>query len=312
MRIPLIIDTDTGVDDAIAILMALASPGHEVAAITAVNGNVALESVVRNVGIVLDAAGAGPIPYFRGADRPLLSEWHRAESVHGKDGLGDAGFTPSTRRPEPEDAVAALLRLARQRPGTYTLVTLGPLTNIALAAAMDGDFLRRFHRIVVMGGAVRGRGNVTAAAEFNVYADPEAAAMVFTRVPELTLVSWDATLDHTVPWTVWDRLLDGGPLGRTFVRRMYARAADWVRERGYPGQPLPDPLAMAVALDEECATTHRARVDVRWTGEAERGRTVAVDASRSERPPNTRIVTAVDPSRFHAMLERTFRLEHRT
>jgi purine nucleosidase len=302
----LIIDTDTGIDDAIALLMALASPHHRVAAITAVAGNVPLDHVVRNIRIVLDAAGSPPTPVFPGADRHLVGEGVHARHVHGEDGLGDAGFRPSTRPLEKEHAALALIRLARESPGVHTLVTLGPLTNIALAIALAPDLPTLFARIVTMGGAVHGRGNITPAAEFNVYADPEAAAIVFERTPELTLLPWETVMETPVPWDQWESVLDAGPLGQKFIQPMTANLAQWNRTtRGYDGFPLADPLAMAVALDEEYATkTRMASVQVETGGRLARGLTHA-SGRRAERTENTRIVEALDRKAFLTLLQRT-------
>ncbi len=302
----LVIDTDTGVDDAIALLMALRHPAWEVAAITAVHGNVALDRVVINVGIVLDAVGAGPIPVYRGPARPLLGEPVHATAVHGEDGLGDAGFAPSGRRVEGEPAPLALIRLARHHPRALTLVTLGPLTTLALAVALEPTLPDLLRDIVVMGGAVHGRGNVTPAAEFNVYADPEAAAMVFERVPRLTLVPWETVVSHRVRWDRWQRLVDAGPLGRRFVRPITTRLVDWLRTtRGLDGFPLADPLAMAAALDEGCVTsTRQASVTVETAGRLARGATVAADPAPGR--TTVRIVEGVDSARFEHMLEQTF------
>jgi len=302
----LIIDTDAGVDDAIAILLALASPSHTVAAITCVSGNVYVDQVIRNVPIILDAARADEIPIYLGADQPLHIERRHASHVHGEDGLGDAGFPLSRRAIEKEDAVGALVRMARQNPRGYDLVTLGPLTNLALAIAMEPGLPNLFHRITVMGGAVRGMGNVTAVAEFNVYADPEAAAIVFDRIPELTLLPWEICMDCLVPFERWERLTDAGPLGRNFVRPMTARLGDFLRSRGVPGISLPDPLAMAVALDDTVGIRRPARVDVETGGRLARGLTAAADARRSDRLPNTHIVTSIDTAKFLERLERCF------
>jgi len=305
----LIIDTDAGVDDAVAILLALASPAHAVAAITTVSGNVAVEQVVRNVGTVLDAARADDIPIYRGAELPLTVDRVHAAHVHGEDGLGDAGFRPSGRKAEKEDAVGALLHLAREDPGGYELVTLGPLTNLALALAMEPRLPGMFRRITVMGGAVRGTGNVTPVAEFNVYADPEAAAVVFERVPEVTLLPWEICLDCLVPFDRWRQLTETGPLGRRFVWPMTVKLQEFLRARGIPGISLPDPLAMAAALDAGTVQTRPMRVDVETGGRLARGLTACADERRSTRPPNAHVVTSVDTLRFQAMLQQTFRQE---
>jgi inosine-uridine nucleoside N-ribohydrolase len=304
----LIIDTDTGIDDAVAILMALAAPDWEIVAITAVSGNVPLDLVTRNIAIVLDAAGAGPIPIFRGADRPLLLPAVHAAEVHGKDGLGDAGFPTSSRPIEREPAAQALVRVAREHLGA-TLIALGPLTNVALALALAPDLPQLLGGAVLMGGAVRARGNVTPVAEFNIYADAEAAAMAFLRGLNPTVLDWEATMATPVAWDAWDGLLMAGPIGEQFVAPMTAEQARRSRERGRPGILWPDPLAMAVVLDPACATTYPARIDVDTSRGVGHGMTALDTTGRSGQPHNARIVDAVDLVRFTALLERAFRME---
>src|SRR5690242_331532 len=208
----LIIDTDVGIDDAVAILMALANPDWEIVGIAGVSGNVGLDHVTRNICTVLDAAGAGDIPVFRGADRPLLAQRLHAASVHGDDGLGDVGFPATSRQIAREPAAQALVRLAREHPGA-TLVALGPLTNVALAVALEPDLPNMLGQMVLMGGAVRGLGNASAVAEFNIYADAEAAAMVFDRGMNPTVLSWEVTVETPILWERWDHLLDSGQIG---------------------------------------------------------------------------------------------------
>ncbi|MFL5805287.1 MAG: nucleoside hydrolase, partial [Roseiflexaceae bacterium] len=296
----LIIDTDAGIDDAIAILMALAAPDYEVVAITAVSGNVPLDLVARNVGIVLDAAGSGPIPIFRGADRPLLAPTVHAANVHGQDGLGDAGFPASSRPIDPEPAAQALVRVARENPGA-TLIALGPLTNVALALALEPNLPQLLAGTVLMGGAMRAHGNVTPVAEFNIYADAEAAAMVFARGLHPTVLDWEATLATPVPWEIWDRLLAAGPIGAQFVAPMTTDLAGRSHERGRRGILMPDPLAMAVLLDSGCATTYPAHVDVDTSRGVGHGLTALDTLGRGGQPHNAQIVAEVHLGRFTAL-----------
>ena len=176
----LVVDTDPGVDDALALMLAFAHPGATVEAVTVVAGNVGLERTVANACTVLDVLNASPAetPVFRGCDRSLLGDRVAATS-HGTDGLGDCHFPPSGRPVETEHASLALVRLASESPGEITLVALGPLTNLALAISLDPDLPRKYRRLVVMGGAVRATGNMNSpSTEFNFYSDPEAAAIV--------------------------------------------------------------------------------------------------------------------------------------
>jgi purine nucleosidase len=306
----LIIDTDCGIDDAIAILMALADPAIEIVGITCVSGNVPLDLVARNVAIVLDAAGAGPVPIFRGADRPLLGAAVHASRVHGQDGLGDAGFPTSTRLIEPESAVLALLRLARDYPDA-TLLALGPLTNLALALAIEPELPRLLGETVLMGGAVQAIGNATPVAEFNIYADAEAAAITFERGLNPTVLTWEATLETPVVWADWERLLAAGPIGSQFVEPMTAAQSNRAHDRQRPGILMPDPLAVAVLLDRDCATTYGATVAVDTSHGLARGLTALDRAGINGLPHNARIVSKVDPARFALLLERAFRMECR-
>jgi len=303
MTRPVIIDTDCGVDDALAILMALVDPAIEVVGITCVAGNVGLGHVVRNVATVCDAALAPAIPIFRGASRPLLMAPVDAASVHGADGLGDVGFAPSTRPIDPEPAAAALVRLARAHPGA-TLVPLGPLTNVALALALEPELPQLLGATVLMGGAVRGTGNASPAAEFNIYADPEAAALCFARGLNPVVLDWDLTLATPIAWPVWDAMVASGPLGRHFIGPINARLRERSLARGGRGINLPDPKAMAIVLDPAVARLEPAAlaVDTGWS--AARGMTT-VDRRWHPAPPNCQLATELDMSRLLALVERT-------
>src|SRR5688500_8010460 len=177
-RTPLLIDTDPGVDDALAILMAFNDPRHEVVGLTIAAGNVGLAHTVRNALKLCEVAGDSA-PVFAGAGSPLLHPARDAGYVHGNDGFGDIGYRAPVRTAEREHAALAILRLSHAHAGRLLLVALGPLTNLALALKLDPTLPQRIARCVVMGGAVTAHGNMTPAAEFNVYFDPEAAHIVF-------------------------------------------------------------------------------------------------------------------------------------
>src|ERR1700712_1278837 len=191
-----LIDTDTASDDAVAILMALAAPDVHVAALTVVAGNVSLEQGARNALYTCEIAGA-EVPVHLGAATPLPRRHLHAHWFHGHDGLGDRNFPAPSRAPEREHAVDALIRIAAQEPG-LTLVTLGPLTNIALALAREPAFARNVGRCVVMGGAPACEGNVTAAAEYNIWVDPEAARRVFRSELPLEMIGWHVSRGPSV------------------------------------------------------------------------------------------------------------------
>ena len=190
-RRKLLIDTDTASDDAVALLMALRDPTVEVIAITVVAGNVPLELAVQNALYTVELAGVD-VPVYVGAATPLLEPLHTAQVVHGNDGMGDIGLPLTGRVPAEGDAVDRLIELIdAHEPGELTLVTLGPLTNIAVLFARRPDLATRLREVVMMAGTSDGLGNITAAAEFNVWVDPEAAAMVFRSGADLAMVGWD-------------------------------------------------------------------------------------------------------------------------
>ncbi|HLU13530.1 MAG TPA: nucleoside hydrolase, partial [Arenimonas sp.] len=177
-RIPLLIDTDPGVDDALALLMAFDDPGHRVVGLTVTAGNVGLRHTLANALKLCEVAGVD-VPVHPGCPVPLVYPAGDAAYVHGQDGFGDIGYTPAARPAEDEHAALAILRLAREHAGRLLLVTLGPLTNLALALRLDPALPERVGRLVVMGGAVTGQGNTSVPAEFNIAFDPEAADVVF-------------------------------------------------------------------------------------------------------------------------------------
>jgi purine nucleosidase len=190
MPIPVVVDTDTAQDDCIALLTCLLDPAADLRAITMVAGNVGFDRQVRNAMLTLNAAGSlGRVPVHLGCRRPMMREWVSAENVHG-DGVGGMTMDDSDCLPAQEHAVDALVRMAAEAPGELTVVCIGPLTNIATACLKDPAFPRNVRGLYVMGGSNNGRGNITAAAEFNFYVDPEAAKAVFAAGFDITVVPW--------------------------------------------------------------------------------------------------------------------------
>ncbi len=189
MPTPMIIDTDTASDDAVALIMALRAPEVDVKAITVVAGNVAMKQGSRNARYTVELCGS-EVPVHEGADRPLLREPRVASSFHGRDGLGDQGYPPPRRPAAAGHAVSALVETIQTHPG-LTLVTLGPLTNVALALAQAPEIAAQVGRCVVMGGAACTVGNMTPAAEYNIWCDPEAARIVFHSGMKIMMVGWE-------------------------------------------------------------------------------------------------------------------------
>ncbi|MBI5957672.1 MAG: nucleoside hydrolase, partial [Chloroflexi bacterium] len=246
----LIIDTDAGVDDAQAIMMALRHPGVQIEAITTVTGNVHLDWVIRNVFTVLDLMHAPHIPVYRGADQPLIpGYWQPEVRVHGEDGLGNYQHrVPTDRRLESEAAAVALVRMANEAPGQLTLLALGPQTNIALACKLDPEFPRKIAHFVFMGGAYSAMGNTkNVSAEFNIFCDPEAALIALESFPLSTMVSWEATVRHPIAWQDFDALTATQTAAGKFLHEITLQTTSFLRQiRQVPGFLLPDPLAMAV------------------------------------------------------------------
>ncbi len=317
-----LIDTDTASDDAVAILMALAAPDVRVAALTVVAGNVSLAQGARNALYTCEVAGK-EVPVHLGADAPLTRRHLDAHWFHGKDGLGDHNYPAPKRAPERENAVDALIRHAGQEPG-LTLVTLGPLTNIALALARDPGFAAHIGRCVVMGGAPCCEGNATPAAEYNIWVDPEAARKVFRSALPIEMVGWHVSRGASVldDDEVAEVLALGGDKARFAVEcNSRAREAYFV-QTGQRGLSLADPTAMAVALDREIGTQwSRHLVEIECSSELTRGMTI-VDRLNVAHDPSNRIAWAdalasgakadicwsFDASAYKAMLRRALTL----
>lgn len=302
----MIIDTDAGVDDAQAIMMALASPGVAVEAITTVTGNIHVDKVVPNVLTVLDIMKKDA-PVYRGADRPLIANWSPEEQVHGQDGLGNWKDRPPTqRRAESEHAVNALLRLANQAPGQYTLVALGPLTNIALAAQLDPSFPAKIKQFVFMGGTIQAMGNTAnLTSEFNIYCDPEAAYMALRAFPMSTMLSWETTMAHPMTWPQFEALTGLDTDAARFMKATSSVTVELIKSYQYDGYLLPDPLAMAIALDPALITAaEHLYVTMELQGALTRGQTVVDYMGTSQREPNVNIVTGVDIDGVYDMFHR--------
>jgi purine nucleosidase len=300
----LLIDTDPGVDDALAILMAHAHA--DVVGLSVAAGNVGLAHTVRNARTLVDLEGAGT-PVFAGCPRPLVrAPEEDAAFVHGSDGFGDVGFPEPQAQAHPEAAALALLRLTRERPGELTLVALAPLTNLALALRLDPSLPERVARLVVMGGAVTGLGNTgKVPAEFNIGFDPEAAHVVFEAFPQFDLVDWEATLRYAFDDAEFDRWLAAGDHRADFFAKVFGTARAFNLAHARRGVIAADALAMAVAIDPSIVIrSERRHVAVELDGRLTRGATVVDWAGRLKRPPNANIVMELDVSRFAAMVRR--------
>lgn len=302
----IVIDTDPGVDDAHAILLASAHPLTKIEALTVTAGNVSLEKAVRNALIVTEICGQD-IPVYAGCDDALVISTPRRAISHGPDGLGSSGYPDPAKSASPEHAANALIRLANESPGELTLVALGPLTNIALAACLDPSLPAKYRRLVVMGGAVHAMGNSwERAAEFNFYCDPEAAAIVLRRWPGLTLIPWETALAHGLSPEQVDELAKGDSRRAEFFRRTI-RNRFVERAPGAQVLSVPDPLAMAVALEPGIILRSENRyVEIELSGQMTRGQTVVDWYHLTGKPANVEIVYEIDRRRFWELMKRGF------
>lgn len=311
-----LIDTDTASDDAVALIMALSTAEVRVAAITTVAGNVGVEQATRNALYAVELCGA-TVPVYAGAARPLLRPHQDATWFHGGDGLGDHGFEPSRRMAQPGHAVDAIIETIGANPG-LTLVTLGPLTNVALALEREPGIAPKVGRAVVMGGNPCCEGNVTPAAEFNIWVDPEAARIVLHSGLRVELIGWQLCRSEALLTPAEIEMVLGwdNPLAR-FAIESNSHAREALRtQTGENGICLPDPVAMAVALDPAVGTGWSAHyVEVETHSELTRGMTVvdrlnvAADPRNREAwstlvkdPPNVSVCWAIDVKRWKELL----------
>lgn len=303
MPTPLIVDCDPGVDDAIAIWLALASPDEfDLLGISTVAGNVPLHLTQTNARKICECAGRTDIPVYAGCPRPLLRSLITAADVHGATGL-DGADLPVPQMPLAEmHAVDWLITTLVRAERSVTIAALGPLTNLAVALTMAPHIGDRVDRIVVMGGAV-GAGNITPAAEFNIYVDPHAAAIVMAAGLNLTLVTLDVT--HTV-MTTPERLNAIRAIATPVARAaadLLAHYGQFDRQRyGTPGGFLHDPCTIAYLLAPHLFETVPAWVAVETAGELTAGQTVVDRWSVGERPPNAHLVTTIDADGFYQLL----------
>ena len=302
-KIPLLIDTDPGVDDALALLMAFNDPSHEIVGLTIAAGNVGLAHTLRNALKLCEVAGRDDIPVFAGCAQPLLHAAPDAAYVHGHDGFGDTGYAPAARTAGDEHAALAIVRLSHAHAGRLLLVALGPLTNLALALKLDPTLPQRIARCVVMGGAVTAHGNITPSAEFNVYFDPEAARIVFEAFPRIELSDWEATLAHGLAHADVDRWLQADSPRARFYEGISRRTRAWAAAGRGERWHSADGLAMAWALAPDGEEDAAGRpVEVALGHGPARGATVVDWNRQTGRPDNARILLRYDQARFEALV----------
>ena len=264
--VPFILDTDTAQDDCVAILVGLLGKRADFRAITMVAGNVGFEQQIKNAHMTLNAAGKlGEVPIYAGCSQPMLQEWTSAEDVHG-DGSGGLSMDYSGCEVEKEHAVDALLRITAENPGEVSVVAIGPLTNIATAVVKDRNFVKNVKSLYIMGGSNNGRGNITPAAEFNFYVDPEAAQIVFgAGFEDIVVMPWDPVTfnDATMPRAEYDQKVAVGTPIAKFFKAMCDTTLDFDEAAGIGGSTHPDSMTLATLLHPELIQeSGRYKVDV--------------------------------------------------
>jgi inosine/uridine nucleosidase len=306
----IVVDTDPGIDDALALFFALAAPEVQLEAVTTVSGNVSVDLTTRNALAVLELAGRGAIPVARGADRPLIRPAVYAEHVHGRNGVGDVALPEPQREPVALHAVETLIQTIQGAPGEITLVALGPLTNLALAVRREPRIAEGVREVVIMGGALRVPGNVSPAAEFNIYADPHAAQIVFHAGWPIRLVSLDVTQQTVMSREQFAALAaTGHPVTRSIQAMTDFYFDEFAAPRGVDSFSMHDPLCLAAAIHPDLIEWRRAIVDVELTGALTAGATVAyferaedLDPALADgRKANILASVGVDRERFVAL-----------
>lgn len=302
-RIPLLIDTDPGVDDALALLMAFADARHDVVGLTIAAGNVGLSHTVRNALALREMLGRDDVPVFAGCPGPLVLPAVDAAHVHGRDGFGESSLPAPTGSAEDEHAALAILRLSHVHAGRLLLVALGPLTNLALAVRLDPRLPERVARLVVMGGAVHGHGNITPAAEFNIAYDPEAAHIVLSSFPRYELADWEATLAHGLAHAEVERWLAADDPRARFYERISRLTRKHSEDSRGDVWYAADALAMALALQPEHVERMQARpLQVELDGRLSRGATVVDWERRSGQADAAHILLGYRQSAFEAQV----------
>ena len=309
----IIIDTDPGTDDALALMLALNSPELDVRAVTVVPGNVTAAMGLENALRMISLANRCDIPVAGGAQHPLFQKLITAEFWHGKNGLGNVELPPSKCKVDPRFGPDLIIQLVHASPHEITLVPVGPLTNIALAVEKDASIVPLVKEVILMGGSIRG-GNVNAAAEANIYNDPEAAQIVFQAGWPLTMVGLEVGDKALFTHRYLDELgQTRGPVN-DFIVSVLKFMVDLSGTFGSPGSPMYDPSAVAVAIDASLVKVQEMHVDVETRGEFTRGETVGNRHGEVERnvlhgdryviegvdkvTPNAKVCVDVDADRF--------------
>ena len=298
----IIIDTDPGVDDTIAILLAFSSPELKIEGLTTVFGNTETAITTANALRLVELAGHPGVPVARGAEKPLLRPFTGdGWRVHGRNGLGQVDFPPPKGQPDPRRAGQFIADMVLANPGEITLVPLGPLTNIAIAYALEPRIAQHVREVVLMGGAAGVAGNVSAVAEANIHNDPEAANIVFHAGWPITMVGLDVTEKTIMSPAYLDALKDANTPATDFIHAVVQHYMQFYLDLGLTGMPVHDSSAIAYLIDPTLFTTQRAFVDVEYQSAHHSGQTVADWRGQRGQPPNVQVCHDVDSARFLAM-----------
>jgi inosine-uridine nucleoside N-ribohydrolase len=302
----ILLDTDTAGDDTIAILMAARAADARLEAVTINCGNISFDQEVENALYTLELAGlGGKVPVYPGARHPILREWKTVEDIHGRDGMGNSFFPKAKQRPERRHAVDAMVDIVNSNPGEITVVEIAPMTNLALALRKDPSIAKKVKHFYFMGGTNQYLGNVTPAAEFNIWVDPEAAKIVLGSGMPTTMVGWEICMRSGVI----------GPAEYAKIEAMRTKEAKFFVDvnrqvrafmkeaRGTDVTSCPDSITMAVVLDPKVATSVKKRnVAVDTESELSRGATIVDDLGVTGRPPNVEVVYQASENLFRKKL----------
>ena len=295
----IIIDTDPGADDALTFLLALASPEIQLEALTVTQGNVTVETGTRNALAVLEFLNANNIPVAQGTSLPMVGPLLASDHVHGSSGLGNAKLSESKAQPVSQHAIDYLIERFLAEPGKISLFAIGPLTNVALAIRKEPCFANAVKELVIMGGAIREGGNITPQAEFNIYADPHAAHIVFHSGIPITLIPLDVTHKCMLYAKDIQRLQKtNSPISR-FVEDATAVYLEFTKEKtGIDGCALHDPLTLATVIAPELLTLEELYVDVDISSGPSMGSTFADFYGNTGKPANMKVALDVRGEEF--------------
>ncbi len=308
MTTRVILDTDPGIDDSLAILLAAASPEVELAGVTVTSGNCPMADGVRNARNVLALAGRPDVPVCGGVALPLIRPLYTAPETHGETGIGFAHLPESTAPVSTEHGVDLIIREILEHPGEVTLVAVAPLTNVAIALRKEPRIINAVRQVIIMGGALRTDGNTTSVAEFNFFVDPHAAHIVLESGMPITLLPWDVTKDIILTQANVDQLIrTPSPVTRFIADATRFYIEFHMAAFGYAGCSINDPAALALAFMPDLARTEPMHVAVEYTSELTAGKSVISYIGPATREPDAHDLTGYDTAAWPPHWRRAFR-----